>query len=356
MIIRIAILTIALLVVPTIIGMIFVIAGQKEKEICLSWHGIIKADIYGWFVIFAVFEIMCVPMIYAKAKFTTFSVAYGIVFLVLFLGSLIYIETKRKGFRWQKTTLNKGQWMIAITGAILILYQIIYVLVFWHEDLDDSFYLGEPNTILATNKMYLYDAYTGAEATTWLRRYMLAPLQVLYALLSKISGVHPMILGHIVLVIVFIFLSYKVMILVAKSLFPKNLSQQYIFLIFICLLNIWGNYSVCTTASFLLFRIWQGKALLANALLPMLFVLMKNVIDEYKSRTNWILILLWSLSCCIVSSMGVALGCISLAAICVVVAIMMKKVGYLIKGALCAIPYIIVTVLYFMMAYNIIPF
>ena len=81
--------------------------------------------------------------------------------------------------------------------------------------------------------------------------------------------------------------------------------KQWVFLIFTVLLNSLGGFSVRSTSSFLLLRIWQGKAVLCNIMIPLYFYFFAAGEREAESREWYLGLWLLALSSCLSSFSGV---------------------------------------------------
>ena len=105
-------------------------------------------------------------------------------------------------------------------------------------------------------------------------RYILGPFPLFISLISGIINMHPTIVAHFVFPIIILPVIYSLYYLIAKQLFKDDKKSCILFVIFMSIINMWGNYSVKNNSTFLLFRIWQGKAMLANFIIPatLLFV------------------------------------------------------------------------------------
>ena len=98
-----------------------------------------------------------------------------------------------------------------------------------------------------------------------------------------------------------------------------------------------------------MFRIWQGKAILANIILPSIWLLFLKCVEENKGIINWLLLIITMLASCLVSSMGIPLAAITLGGLVVVFLVKDKKVSYLIKSGICVIPNIVYGLMYLIM-------
>ena len=72
---------------------------------------------------------------------------------------------------------------------------------------------------------------------------------------------------------IFIPMSYGVAYMIAKRIFGDARLEISLFMVLYAVLQQYGYVSVYTASTFLLFRIWQGKAMLANVFLPCLLLL-----------------------------------------------------------------------------------
>ena len=72
-------------------------------------------------------------------------------------------------------------------------------------------------------------------------------------------------------------------------------------------------------------RLWQGKAILAAILIPMLVYLCLTIVMKEKADYSWGLMLMANLSCCLVSSMGIILAPLLIGSFAVVKLIYKKR-------------------------------
>lgn len=208
---------------------------------------------------------------------------------------------------WQKKTIK---WSVFLPALILIMIQICVAVLYMHIDQDDAFFVATAVTSVETDTLFQYSPYTGNVLGGLPARYVFSPFFLLYGFFGKIFQLPPAVVAHTVMPALLIGLCYCVYWIWAARLFPKNRTNQAIFLFFVCLINMWGYYSVYSSSTFLLIRIWQGKAVLASTLLPFLFYLLLQFYENSTEKHFWIILLSTIMGCCLVSSMGVALALI----------------------------------------------
>ena len=331
-------------VLPLAYGKLFYdIINQGETKWMIS--------VYGWTILFALFEVVSVPFILLNKSFSLLCVVYTCILLICFIGLWCIKRLRRKKKIWKIERKSYGMIELFIMGCAvaIILFQIVYVVWNTHTDADDTFYIGHAVTALNTDRMYKFSPYTGETLENIPINYVLSPLSMFWAFLSKLSGIHPAIIAHTFIPIIFIPMSYIVVYSISIKFFCQSKTERGLFLFLYAILQQYGYVSVYTASTFLLFRIWQGKAMLANIFLPMLFLMTENFLRERKGK--WLQIFLVSLSICCCSSMGVVLGGIEMFVLTLVYAFSEKKVSILWKGLVLCLPYIFCGVMYVIMKF-----
>lgn len=297
-----------LVLIPGLLGLIITKYLEKEK------NNLILAFILGYLIEFAICQLITVPLIFIEAKFTTVLYIYIFINAILALVSICLNIKRFKELFLEFIKYIKNVPKILIAMVIILIGVQIYGLVgYMHLDDDDAFYVGSAVTSVQTDTIYKYSPTTGNESGEHLDlRYRLGPFPVYYAIMSKIINIHPTIFAHTIMPIIFLPLSYMVIGLLAKYLFKDNNEQVMLFLLFINIMSIWGNYSIRNSFSFLLFRIWQGKSILANIIIPSvwLFYLLGKE-NEFK-LINYIMLVILILAGCLTTTMGIALPTLSL--------------------------------------------
>lgn len=297
-----------LFIIPELLGLIITKFLDKEK------NNLILAFVLGCLIEFAICQLIAVPLIFMNAKFTTLLYIYiGINLILLVVSICLNIKRIKELFINNLKSIKEMPKLLTLMVAILVGIQVYGLVGYMHLDDDDAFYVGTAVTSVQTNTIYKYSPTTGRESGEHLDlRYKLGPFPVYYAIMSEIINIHPTIFAHTIMPIVFLPLSYMVIGLLAKYLFKNNKEQTMLFLIFINIMSIWGNYSIRNTFSFLLFRIWQGKSILANIIIPgvWLFYLLGKE-DGFK-LINYIMIFILILAGCLTTTMGIALPPLSL--------------------------------------------
>lgn len=297
-----------LFIIPELLGLIVTKFLDKEK------NNLILAFVIGYLIEFAICQLVAVPLIFIGASFTTLLYIYIGINLILSIVSIVLnVKRLKELFVNNLKSIKEMPKLLTLLVVILVGIQVYALVGYMHLDDDDAFYVGTAVTSVQTNTIYKYSPTTGGEAGEHLDlRYKLGPFPVYYAIMSKIINIHPTIFAHTIMPIVFLPLAYMVIGLLAKYFFNNNKEQIMLFLIFINIMSIWGNYSIRNTFTFLLFRIWQGKSILANIIIPGVWLFYLIGKEENFKLINYIMMFILILAGCLTTTMGIALPPLSL--------------------------------------------
>lgn len=272
------------LLLPELLGLLIVHFTKKEK------YNLGLALVVGYLIEFGILEVLSIITIIKLYSVISLVQKFMIIVGVLASISVIVNFTSTINiFKEVVKFIKENPKILAIIAIILIGIQVYFPTRYAHIDDDDAFYVGTAVADLRSNVLYRYSGTTGV-ATPPRNKYVFSYFMSIYSVLSVLLNTHPAIVAHTILPAVFIPLVYIVYFELAKELFAGDLKKTWLFIIFVSVLNIFGNYSIRSNFTFLLFRVWQGKAMLANFVLPLaiLFVLKA---DRSESKLIYYLLL-----------------------------------------------------------------
>ena len=125
-------------------------------------------------------------------------------------------------------------------------------------------------------------------------------------------------------------------------------------MMFICILQIFGNVSIYTNATFFLTRTWQGKSLLANVVLPAIIWLVLWIFDsdgydkEYRIGL-WILLVLTNFVAAMSSTASVFLAAMLIGVTGLVLGIREKNIQIPLRLMISCIPLVVYGVIYLLL-------
>lgn len=340
-----------LILLPFSAGGIFLTAGKRHKTETLAmgcqW-------MYGQFLLWAVFQLVTVYFILTKGSLRNVILVYTpIAVCVSMVGLFVTIRMWMKEDKSSQT--NHYMWIKEqklLTGIFVLLWlvQMAGLVFLAVNDGDDAFYMAVAERARESGALYTANVYSFGN-TELNYRYALAPFPIWIAFLAKISGIHTLTIGHILLGILLVSMSYVAYAQMGKLLFNDDRKKQLQMLVLVAVLYIWGNTSSHTAESFLLLRTRQGKALVAGLVFPMMiYVILKigKALEEQQKITwdSYLLAMAVILTGCLGSTLGGALVILLWASAMLFLAIGYKRWTLLPLGAMSAVPGVIYAILY----------
>lgn len=338
--VQILILVLLLGVAPLLVGGLFSRIDKEGLNLPLRW-------VSGQMLIWAVFQMICVPLILGDQNFLHLCILFGgflTVALLLAFGAAVRRRMKTAVVRNHSSERDKIAlflWLFVL--ALLVLQQVIAAVLAYEEG-DDAYYVAVSVITESSDTMYQLLPYTGRLTVLFDARHSLAPFPIWVAFLSRLSGIHAATMSQIVLPVVLIPMAYSVFLLIGKQLVGDNRRGLPLFMLFIEFLVMFGGQSLYTSENFLLVRTAQGKAVLASIVIPFLFWLLLILAERLQRGEKagiryWLLVGMTMVSGCLCSTQGALLVCLLLGAggICTAVCYRRWKV-ILPVGICCVVP------------------
>lgn len=342
-VVRLLWLAVLVLVLPVCVGNCFAGVDKPNKNIVFLW-------ISGQILLWAGFQVICVPVILTEGRLEKVVLWYGVYITGLLVVSAVLWFRNHKGPKavWTQKPDREAVILWVIFGVLLLL-QLVLAVVMVYNDGDDAYYVAISTAAQESGKMYQKLPYTGM-STELDVRHGLAPFPIWIAWLSQMTGIATVAVAKTLLPVALISMTYGVFYLIGS----RGLSQGKnlpLFLICTEVLVLFGDYSFYTVENFMIARSRQGKAALGSILIPMIFflllILFRRLQEKQKITVGfWILLTAVMTSCCLASTMGALLACmlVGVAGICGAIAYQNRKI--LLPLAACCVPCIIYAGMY----------
>lgn len=286
------------------------------------------------------------------------------------------------------------EWLMFLA---LVGFQLYKALAYTSFDGDDAYYVVESLIAQQADVMYRILPYTGG-STGLDVRHVLAVFPMWVAFVAAKSGIHATIVSHVVMPVVLIPLSYLVYFEIGKNLFgsescgepakakdvkeredgeketgrirranvrlserKENFSGQQeklpVFMILMCMFQIFGNVSIYTNETFFLTRTWQGKAVTGSLVIPAFLWLFLWIYDGVKKEKRadaglWMLFVCVNMTAGICSSIAVFIVSILIAVTAFCLMLVERDFKVLCKIGAACIPNVIYMGIYVVMAYS----
>lgn len=342
-VVRLLWLAVLVLVLPACVGNCFAGVDKPHKNIVFLW-------ISGQMLLWAGFQLICVPVILTEGRLEKVVLWYGVYITGLLAVSAVLWFRNHKGPKavWTQKPDREVVILWVIFGVLLLL-QLVLAVVMVYNDGDDAYYVAISTAAQESGKMYQKLPYTGM-STELDVRHGLAPFPIWIAWLSQMTGIATVAVAKTLLPVALISMTYGVFYLIGS----RGLSQGKnlpLFLICTEVLVLFGDYSFYTVENFMIARSRQGKAALGSILIPMIFFLLVLLFRRLQEKQKitvgfWILLTAVMTSCCLASTMGALLACmlVGVAGICGAIAYKNRKI--LPPLAACCVPCIIYAGMY----------
>lgn len=339
-------IAIATIAVPVVLGQLITVHMEERYagHLIANW-------VFGMALMFAQLQILAVPMIIADCKFSNlFHIYLSVIIIEVIVALSRYLKDLLKAVKNIPQKLKKYG-LIGLVVIMSILMQGFMLSYFEHTDDDDARYV--PSAVAAIEKdiMFEENPVTGEplySRITEVFKDMVSPWIMFWAVLAAVSGIHPAILMHSVVPLIFIPLAYAIYWLVAGSLFGEEHEKKMIFLGLVSAINIFSGYSVYNSGAFLLFRIWQGKALFATIFIPLLFFMAIRLftMERKLQLADYLLIAIVCFGACMTSGFGIVLTAIFWGLVSVLYAISKKSFKNMVAIWISMLPCVIFGFLY----------
>lgn len=311
-ILKFLLLCVVLFIVPELIGLMINSFTNNKYDYILNY-------VVGMVTLFAVFQLIAVPCIIAKTQFRVVVIAWFAVIAILCIVSLVRLVSSREEYRQDIKTkisnisLSAPKIVALLLMAAMIIFQCCMYVFYQHTDADDSRYVVNALETYNSNTMFLNNPITGQAGTEFvgeLVKDVTSPWVLFITLIAKMILIHPTIVAHTILPPILLVLAYAVYWLLARKLFRKDTVLCAMFVSLASVINIFGNSSVYTGETFLLTRVWQGKAVYCGIMIPVLLLFLLNIYTYKRINANYIVLGIASIAGCLMSGIGIELTAI----------------------------------------------
>lgn len=289
---------------------------------------------FGSYGIWAVFQIVTVPLVVLHCSFTVEIIVISSLMLITCgYGLLCFCRREKPQIQEtrKKTISDKLAFFLMI---IVYVGMALCVGLLQHTDADDSRFVVNAVDIVRTNRMLLTNPATGAKFTIFagdLRKDAVAPWAVYTAYGAKLTCTNATIFAHTVLPQYLMLILFATYWQLGELYCEDSLCMKCSFVLFAFLVNIFGCYTGYSAEAFSLLRIWQGKALVASGGIPALFLFCSYIYKNHEKWRNYILLYCGCFAMCLMSNMGIVIAALMCGCIGIIYGIAKRKVSTTLK-------------------------
>ena len=337
MILKAAVLVIVNFILYMAFGSFFAVRKGKMGSLAVTCA-------VGFFAYYALFSLFCLPVMLTYRPLSLLArmwIAPCVVAPVL--SAVLFRRAWREKFAELAHEIkdNKGY---AIAIAAIIAMSVILVTVTYNFTLDAAYYVAGVGTNVDTNMINVYDPFTGAWLDHFELRYVFSTYYVNDAVICSLTSVPALIMTKTVMSATIMILVNVLYVHVAGSFFAERRRAllMYVMMVLVNFLFI----SIYTTSNFLMTRTYEGKSVVGNISVLLIFILYMQAVYEDEPTGMFLKLFVTCLGTATVSSTA---NMVIPAEVCILFipyAILQKRLKILPKILVCILPEIVMMIVY----------
>lgn len=270
---------------------LFYLFGQNYHFLIKKKANILTTIGMGFFVYFGMFQLIALPCILLKQSLTLLTILWGVVIGLMFLLGVYQLMKRKKCSMKPVEYLRKLINLFIsekayILVVLLVIVQCLMAASSTYVGWDTAYYIGNINTTLYTDTMYIYNGTSGLPEGSMPFRYALSTFYMNTAVWCRYFDLEAIFVQKYVMTVIGQLLTCLFAYLVLQKL---CLSKKKI---------AWGlciymmcNHMFSTTysaAGFLMERGYEAKAFCANLLVLAIFYGYLNLRKDVTGKSSWI--------------------------------------------------------------------
>ncbi|MDE6025488.1 MAG: hypothetical protein K2G45_08550 [Lachnospiraceae bacterium] len=329
-----------IILAAVVLGVVPVLVGNTVCLLCdeeLLWG---KSYVIGMMAMWAVCQLISVPIILAKGSFLIVVAMLSGIFVII--SSYGLVRKKYPAFSYD--TQNIWDKLGFVAMLIFIIAVVVLGVLLQHTDHDDSRFVVNAVDICRTNRMFLTNPASGEMLGIWrgeLVKDVTSPWAVFIAWVATLTGIHATVVAHVILPVFIYIMIGCIYFILSKEIVGDRLVYRSMFVCFAILVLVFGFYSNASAEAYTMLRIWQGKAIVAGAGVPLVFLLCMRIYRECEKKSLYVLLLICEMSLCLLSGMGIILGTVMVGCLGLVYGIIKRNIRVCLGMWLTAFPCVV---------------
>ena len=293
--------------------------------------------VFGTFLVWAYSQVILVPLILQDVSFTVATIVLLIITCVFVMLSFLRFHRNdplKRNHHFKKLKIKDialSDRICFVLLAAVVVFIIIHSMVLQHIDDDDSRYVVLALDTIKSDRMLRINPATGSYLTEYIgemKKDFASPWMVYMAYISNICGMKATVMIHSVFPVFLYLLVTCGFWLFSDIFFSGTFYMRCLFVALVWYIIIFSNYSDLNSETFIMLRIWQGKAVVAGLTIP---VLLYGLVMALRESTwqNWLNIWLVNLGSCLLSGNAIVIGVLMICSYSLVYVLVLKKYRFL---------------------------
>lgn len=268
------------------IGSILMYKLKLKKDLSM-------ALILGYITYFSFFGIFMIPFTLMWVSLSTSAKIWAVI-MVLCVGMALFLFGKNiKKFHF-KDFKKSFHWFAIVVLAVVFL-QCLIVVFYQDVTVDATYYVGQVSTSVYTDTLQRYDPYTGSLLKKFSARYVFSSYPMHNAVWCRLIGMHAIVQSKIVMSAMNVLVANAVIYQIGKRLFKGNRGQAGVMVCVAAFLQLF-SYTIFTPGTFFFTRCYEGKAILGNVSMVLVFYCGIWFWQESQDKRMWLILLLTNIS------------------------------------------------------------
>lgn len=306
------------------------------------------AIVTGFFATHVVFEAVALPMIISLRPLSNLTVIWGVFSVaVIFLSILCDIRFWTQSMTRAREAISSatgGEKIVFFLLAVVLIFQVVHMAFYREGSPDSAYYIGTVSTAVYTDTMGRFNPYTGAPYSEMKIRYIFSAYPMYQAVMCQIFKIPALMQTWLVMSETVVLLSNGIFYLMGRQLFPKSRVKACL-MVFGAFIVEFGTTTIFSAGQFLMHRTYEGKAVLAAIILPMMVYCLLRILENASPR-NWLFFWLVSTSGFVISMSSLFVIPVAVSALLIPYIICNRQWKAIIPYVLCLLPYMIVGAAY----------
>ena len=314
---------------------------RKERD----WSAALTMAV-GFFAYHALFALFCLPVMFTYRPLSLLARIWFIPCVCI---------TAVSAFIYKKEWISKAAKLssdirncrsLYVTAAVITVISVTFTVITYNFTLDAAYYVANVATCVDTDMINVYDAFTGNWQDHFELRYVFATYCTNDAVICHITGLPALIQTKAVMSATVMLIVNALYFMISRYFYPEHRRAllMYTFMTLINFLFI----SIYTTSNFLMTRTYEGKSIVGNISVVLIFVLYMMLVRDGEKRGDMLRLLVVCLGTATVSSTANMVIPAQVFVLFVPYAILHGKFRMIPKLLVCVLPEIVMMLVYVM--------
>ena len=331
-----------LLIIPLFLGYLWCDKLDIPK-------GFSSMYVFGTFFFWAYSQLILVVMVLKDMSFTVTSIVLLITTIAFLLASFYQyhlnnpFKSNTHFKRFSMADIPRKDRICFGVLAAMVIFIIVQSITLQSTDADDARFVVLAMDSIKSDRLLRINPATGRELTKYfgeVSKDVSSPWTLFMAYVSNLCGIKGTIMIHTILPVFLYLLITCGFWLLSDVFFKGQFSEKCLFVSLVWFVPVFSNYSAYNAETFILMRIWQGKAVVAGVTVPMLLYGMIKIYREF-SWQNWANLLVINLGSCLLSGNAIVIGVLMICSYGLVYSLVRRNYKFILySGLTCVVNFI----------------